>query len=218
MGNNSKQTQVWSSEFGVEYTDRNLMTIEEMDAMYEKRYGVSRREMNRQFVGDLPKDIRILEVGSNIGLQLLFLQEMGFKSLYGIELSRYAVELSKSKTKNINIIQGNALSIPFKDSYFDLVFTSGLLIHINPKALRIVLKEIHRCSNSYIWGFEYFAEQYTQIKYREAKETSDLLWKANFHRIFLNQFRDLEIVRAKFFNYTDSENKDVMFLLRKGEK
>lgn len=214
----SKQTQAWASDFGKGYTDRNLMTIEEMDEMYIKKYGVSRTDMNAQFLRDLPKDIRILEVGSNVGNQLLFLQKVGFYNLYGIELLPYAVELSKSRTENINIIQGNALDIPFEDNYFDLVFTSGLLIHINPEDISKVLAEIHRVSRHYIWGFEYYAQDYTQIKYREAKETSDLLWKANFSKILCDQFPDLRLRKLKTFKYLNDDNVDVMFLLRKRGK
>lgn len=212
---NSKQMQVWASEFGVEYTDRNLMTIDEMDLMYIKRYGISRTAMNAEFLGGLDRDTKILEVGSNIGVQLEFLQRMGLKSLYGIEISPYAVEMSKSRTKGINIIEGSALDIPFKSGWFDLVFTSGLLIHISPEDLFKAMEEIYRCSSCYIWGLEYYAENLTQVKYREAKETSDLLWKGDYPKMYSAQFPTLELVKAKKFKYIDSENEDVMFLLRR---
>ena len=215
MGKHSGQTQAWGTEFGIEYTERNLMTTRAMDSMYLKQYGISRTDMNIKFLGGLDRDIKILEVGSNIGLQLMFLQKMGFKNLYGIEISSYAAELSKSKTKDINIIQGIAQDIPFRNNYFDMVFTSGVLIHINPVELPKVLSEIYRCSRQYIWGLEYYAKNYTQIKYRVAKETSDLLWKANFPQIFMEQFDDLEIVKLKSFKYLDSENEDVMYLFKK---
>jgi len=91
---------------------------------------------------------------------------MGFQTLYGIELQEYAVEISKSRTKHINIIQGSAFDIPFKDNFFDLVFTSGLLIHIAPSDVEQILREIHRCTKKYIWGSEYFADSYTQVEYR----------------------------------------------------
>lgn len=219
MERNSKQTKAWSSELGVEYTDRNMMTEEEMELAYKRRYGISRTDMNATFVNAFDKNIRILEVGTNIGNQLLCLQKAGFKNLYGIELSAYAVFVAKNRTKNINIIQGSALDIPFKDNYFDLVFTSAVLIHINPAELHIVLNEIYRVSKSYIWGLEYFAQEYTKIKYKKAKETSDLLWKANFPQIFLRQFGDLKLERAEFFRYLDERNnEDVMYLLKKGNQ
>jgi pseudaminic acid biosynthesis-associated methylase len=208
----SKQVKAWSSEFGDEYTDRNLMTTQDMDAMYLKQYRTSRTELNNLFIGHLNRDIKILEVGSNIGLQLVFLQNIGFKNLYGIEINKYAVELSKSKTKDINIIQGNALDIPFKNNYFDIVFTSGVLIHINPVDLGIVMNEIHRCSRRFIWGLEYYSNELLPIKYRN---TNDLLWKANFPKKYMDSFYDLELVNTKKLKYIDSDNEDVMFLLRK---
>ncbi|KKM70072.1 hypothetical protein LCGC14_1444360 [marine sediment metagenome] len=218
MRENSKQSQAWASEFGKEYTDRNNMSIEEMDTMYEKQYGISRSDMNHQFLGYMDRNIRILEVGSNIGLQLQFLQKAGFKNLYGIEISPYAVELSKSLTKNVNIIQGYAQDMPFKDNYFDVVFTSGVLIHINPDEVSDIMREMYRCTMFFIWGFEYFSYELQAIKYREAKETTDLLWKADFPKLFRRSFPDLVLIKETRFKYLQDENEDVMYLLGKGGK
>jgi pseudaminic acid biosynthesis-associated methylase len=208
----TKHVKTWTGEFGKEYTDRNPLSLQEMDDLYQNNFGLTRTELNQQFISDLSRSNKILEVGSNIGLQLLFLQKMGFENLYGIEIQSYAVELSKSKTKGINIIQGSAFDIPFKDSYFEMVFTSGVLIHISPSDIDLALNEIHRCSSKYIWGFEYFAEKYTEIPYRGQK---DLLWKTDFARLFLDRFKDLELVKEKRIKYIASDNVDNMYLLRK---
>ena len=156
--------------------------------------------------------MRILEVGSNVGNQLLCLQRMGFGALYGIELQSYAVEISKSKSKNINIIQGEASDIPFKDGYFDMVFTSGVLIHIAPKNLQDVLGEIHRCTKKYIFGFEYYSDETKEIAYRG---NSDLLWKADFAGKYLGLFDDLALAKEERIKYLGNENVDEMFLLKK---
>lgn len=213
MSNENNQLKEWKNEFGKTYTDRNNMTVEEMDSLYKANYGITRAELNNEFLKDLDKRIRILEVGSNIGNQLLCLQNMGFANLYGLEPQLYAVELSKKNTKSINIIEGNAFDIPFKDNYFDLVFTSGVLIHINPENINKALDEIYRCSNSYIWGFEYFIPVgYEMIQYRGKEE---LLWKTDFSRLFLDRFSDLFVVKKKIIKYTNSKNEDMMYLLRK---
>ncbi|MFX0096371.1 MAG: pseudaminic acid biosynthesis-associated methylase [Candidatus Hodarchaeota archaeon] len=213
MNKTTKQMEKWIGEFGKEYTDRNLLTLEELEALYQKNFGLTRTEMNLEFIGDLERSIRILEVGSNIGNQLFCLQNMGFQSLYGIELQKYAIELSsKSRTNHITIIQASALNIPYKDDSFDLVFTSGLLIHIAPSDVEQVLREIYRCTKKYIWGFEYFADSYTEVEYRGNIE---LLWKANFANIYLNSFSDLRLVKEKRFKYLDNNNVDSMFLLKK---
>ena len=208
----TKQMLQWAGDFGKEYTDRNACSLEELDSIYQKNYGITRTEMTARFIGNFDRNLRILEVGSNDGNKLLCLQNMGFKNLYGIELQSYAVELSKRKTRGINIIQGSAFDIPFKDDFFDLVFTSGVLIHIAPEDINGVLDEIYRCTSKYIWGFEYYSDTHTSISYRGQ---ADLLWKANFSRLFLDRFSNLKMVREEHFKYLDSDNIDAMFLLEK---
>jgi len=137
---------------------------------------------------------------------------MGFESLYGIELQEYAVEISKKRTKGINIIQGNAFDIPYKSSYFDLVFTSGVLIHIHPSDIKTICKEINRCSKKYIWGFEYYADEFTEVNYRD---NSDLLWKADYANIYLSTFKNLDLVKEKRLKYLTNDNINTMFLLKK---
>lgn len=213
MGKITKQMIVWQGIFGKEYTDRNALSLKQLESLHRKLYGITRTEMNSSFLKNLGKSIRILEVGSNIGNQLLCLQKMGFKNLYGIEPQSYAVELSKSRTRGINLIEGNIFDIPFKDGYFDLVFTSGVLIHISPKDIKKAIKEIYRCTRKYIWGFEYYAERYTEINYRG---NAELLWKTDFVRLYLNHFSDLNLVSEERFEWSENnKNIDTMFLLVK---
>lgn len=215
MARITEQMKKWGGEFGRKYTDRNTLSLQEVEDLCKRNYGVTQTELNERFLKGINRSIRILEVGSNIGNQLLCLQRMGFSNLYGIELQSYAVELSKSRTRNINIIQGSAFDIPYKDRYFDLVFTAGVLIHIEPSDMALALREIHRCTREYIWGFEYYSDQYTEIPYRGHR---NLLWKSDFAGLYLNQFGDLELVKEERLKYLDSDNVDTIFLLKKEEK
>ncbi len=212
MNEMTSQMQEWSGDFGKEYTDRNPLTSEEAERLYLDNYGIRRSDMNAEFLRPLDREIKILEVGSNVGIQLQLLQEDGFRNLYGLELQAHAVELSKNCTKGINIIQGSAFDIPFKDDFFDLVFTSGVLIHIAPEDVHLVMDGMYRCSSRFIWGFEYYADTYTPLEYRGRK---GLLWKTDFARLFLARFPDLELVKERRFKYLDSDNLDTMFLLQK---
>ena len=160
------------------------------------------------------RSLRILEVGSNTGTQLICLQKMGFKNLYGIEPQDYAVRVFKKRTSNINIIQGDIFNIPFKSGYFDLVFTSGVLVHIDPKGIKAAMEEIHRCSRKYIWGFESYAEKYEEVIYRGHK---NLFWKTDFSRLYRKLFDDLKLIKEKRLKYLDNDNIDTMFLLEKAK-
>ena len=206
------ELDAWKSGFGREYTDRNALTLDGMEELWRKNYGRSRTDLNRVFLNDMDRSIRILEVGSNVGNQLLCLQKMGFKNLYGIDPQSYAVELSKSRTNGINIIEADAFDIPFKEGYFDLVFTSGVLIHIAPKDVRRAMVEIHRCSKRYVFGFEYYSQGHEAVEYRGKK---DLLWKADFPMVYMQTCPDLKLVRSEPIKYLSNDNVDVMFLLEK---
>ena len=206
------QLKIWEGKFGRDYTDRNSMSTNELDAMYMANHGISRSELNALFIGEMDRSALILEVGSNTGNQLILLQEAGFTNLYGVEPQDYAVELAKKRSKNINIIKSKVFDLPFKDKFFDIVFTSGVLIHIAPSDIQRALVEIHRCSNKYIWGFEYFADEYTKVIYRGQ---DNLLWKTDFASLYLDLFADLELVKKKRIKYLANENTDTMFLLRR---
>ncbi|MDO8265157.1 MAG: methyltransferase domain-containing protein [Candidatus Parcubacteria bacterium] len=212
MHKNTFQEETWQGEFGNQYIQRNPTSPEEAEKAYLKYYGVLRSDLNQEFLGELDRSINILEVGANIGIQLALLQKMGFKNLYGVEINRGAIEFSKAHLKDIDIIKASALDIPFKDNYFNLVFTSGVLIHIAPSDLKKSMEEIYRCANEYIWGFEPFAENYTEVVYRGNK---NLHWKGNYPQMYLDAFKDLKLIKEKNIKYLENENINKMFLLKK---
>lgn len=207
------QRQTWEDEFGKEYLQRNIYTPKHLDEFYKNRYTLSRTDLNNRFLKNINKDAKILEVGTNIGNQLLHLQSMGFKNLYGIEIQERAINFAKKRADNLNIIKGDALDIPFKDAYFDLVFTSGVLIHISPDNINFAIDEIYRVTNSYIWGFEYYAEEYTDLMYQGNK---NLMWKADFMKLYKDRKKDLVKLDELKVSYNDDKNLiDQMFLLQK---
>lgn len=209
---NTTQEKFWQGEFGKEYTDRNTRDIKEWEKFYIDTWGVTKQSINEKLIGNLPKDIKILEVGSNTGMQLNCFQQMGFTNLYGVELQSYAVEKSKEYTKGININQGSGFDLPFKDNYFDLVCTNGVLIHIHPNDHKRIMSEMVRCTKSYIMGFEYYAPETTDVNYRG---NTGFLWKADFAKIFMNNFPQLKELKRDYYKYVNDDNVDYAYLLQK---
>lgn len=213
----TEQTDQWGNAFGQEYTKRNPNTPDEMQELYRRRFGVERTAMNEAFLGGLDRAARILEVGCNVGTQLNLLSRMGFENLYGVEINPFAIERSHELNKGlpVYITLGSALDLPFKDGYFDLVYTSGVLIHIHPDDMATVQREMTRCSREWIWGFEYFVDEgYVEIPYRGQ---SNLLWKTDFARRFTENIPGLEVVHEELYTYQDEPGglQDKMYLLRK---
>ena len=211
---NTAQMSHWRGQFGREYTERNSVTLSQLDALYRRNYGLTRKELNRRFLDDVPRNARVLEVGCNIGMQLSMLRDLGFHDLYGIEIQHDALKQAMSRVAEILVAEASALEIPFANRSFDLVFTSGVLIHIAPDDLQRVMYEIYRCSKRFIWGFEYHSPEPVEIAYRGKR---DLLWKMNYAQAFLDEHEDLRLMRCEHLSYIDNPNTDCMFLLEKGK-
>ena len=208
------QMRVWQGEFGRAYTDRNTLEMAELDALWSRNYGVSRSAINQMFLEGIPQSASFLEVGCNVGNQLLLLQAQGYTQLTGIELQSYALAGARSRLKGVALEQGSALALPFEDQAFDVVFTSGVLIHIAPDDLPQAMSEIHRCARHYIWGAEYFSPELTAVNYRG---NDDLLWKMDYSRKYLTLFDDLELVKERRLQYLENNNVDTVFLLKKSK-
>ncbi len=211
----TQQEQFWAGDFGQSYTDRNTRDRAEWDDFYRQNWGLTKTDMNAAFLSDLPRDARILEVGCNTGMQLRGLQDMGFTNLYGVELQPYAVEKAKQQTQGINIIQGSGFELPFRDGFFDLVCTNGVLIHIAPDDLPRIMGEMVRCSRQYVFGFEYYSPSLTSVPYRG---NEGFLWKADYAALFQQQHPSLTLEKQTLYPYinqAESGNQDAMYLLSK---
>jgi ubiquinone/menaquinone biosynthesis C-methylase UbiE len=88
---------------------------------------------------------KVLEVGFGCGTDLLQFTRAGAE-MYGIDLSQQSVDLTRQRLElyglKANVTQVNGESIPFSDSYFDLVYCWGVIHHApNPTT---VVSEIYR--------------------------------------------------------------------------
>ena len=66
--------------------------------------------------------------------------------------------------------------------------------------LEEAMEEIHRCTRHYVWGTEYWSEDWVEIPYRGH---GDLLWKTDYARIYSELFPDLAVVKERHFEYKD---------------
>src|SRR3989344_2294007 len=202
------QIKFWKSKFGDEYLSRHEI---DFDDMYRNTWGISRTELNLKFLSRLNRDSRILEVGCSSGKQLELLRKIGFKNLWGIDINATALTQAK-QIPDTNIVYGSVLDIPFKDGYFDIVFTSCVLIHIHPHDLPHAIDEIYHVSRRYICGFEYYSPSCTPLKYRGYNQK---LWKNDFASLFLARFPQLKLIKTQPIKYLIDDNIDKMYMLKK---
>jgi len=201
-GTPTPQLAQWTSEFGRSYTDRNTMTADEMDAAFATQFGLRKSAIYHELVGPgrLPTG-RALEVGCNIGLQLELLAKANpALELHGVEPQEYARERARARLPRMHFHAGDAFRLPFPDGAFDLVFTHGVLIHIDPEHLPRALAEIARVSARYVLCHEYYARETVAIRYHGQE---GLLWKTNFAERYREVAPALREVAVRFYPYSD---------------
>jgi pseudaminic acid biosynthesis-associated methylase len=175
------QLGLWKSDFGREYTDRN-------DHEKPERIATWRRLLEHM------RPQRAVEVGCNVGWNLAYLKQLGVPELYGIEPQAYAVKRARARAPELGVLQATAFDLPFRDAWFDLAFTSGVLIHISPADVGRALDEIYRVSRRWIVAIEYDGPEEQEIHYRGH---AGALWKRDHGALWHARHPDLRLL-ARF--------------------
>ena len=183
-------TEIWKGSFGDDYISRNRIG---------KKNLRDRTNFWAEILCSIPEaNLKsILEVGANIGGNLMAMSQLTDATLYAVEPNSAAREelIKSGLMPEDRIHDGCASSIPLSDSCTDLVFTRGVLIHIEPEELLKSCSEIYRVSNRYIACVEYFSDQPETIVYRGEE---GLLFKRDFSAFWLENFPDLKPVSFGF--------------------
>jgi pseudaminic acid biosynthesis-associated methylase len=179
MDRETPQLALWRSEFGSAYTDRNDHERPERVAAWRRLLG-----------GIAPASA--LEVGCNVGWNLEYLQRLGVAELYGIEPQPGALARARARYPRLRLAQATAFGLPLADRSCDLVFTSGVLIHIAPASLAAALDEIYRVSRRWIAAIEYDAPVEQEIEYRGH---AGALWKRDHGALWQARYPELRPVR-----------------------
>lgn len=106
----------------------------------------------RTFLGHIPLDTnklneykRVLEIGCGRGRNIKHTRTKD-NLVFAIDISESAYIANKKyeKDKNVFVVRADAMCLPFKDDFFDFVFSDHVLQHIND--LNLCFKEVRRVS------------------------------------------------------------------------
>ncbi len=198
------QERAWIGSFGNEYIERNS----------HQNILKSNQHLFSKILEKTKQINSILELGCNIGLNLESLNRISKNfELAGIEINKKACEVAQKK--NIAKIINSTITEKIKiKQVFDFVFTKGVLIHINPKNLKIVYKNLFDLSSKYILLAEYYNPKPISIDYRGKK---NLLFKRDFAGELMDLYK-LKLIDYGFIYHRDNSfPKDdiTWFLLEK---
>jgi pseudaminic acid biosynthesis-associated methylase len=183
------QLNTWKGGFGDRYIERNE---------FEDWKMAPGTEAFRRMLASAKAE-SILEVGCNIGLNLIFIQ-----NLFNGKIKLNAVEPNKTAYNKLISQPGlnlerswncDGFHIPLPDASMDLVFTNGVLIHIHPDNLGRITDEITRVSKRYVLCSEYFSHEPVELPYHGKK---GLLFKRDFGSFYLDRFSGLQCIDYGF--------------------
>lgn len=171
---------LWSGEFGNAYIERN-------------KNGFNGRGIFWKAFLSRVKPKSVMEVGCNIGGNLRWIASiLPPRAVTGIDINDAALRELVRSVPGVNAIQAPARDIPFKDGSFELVFTSGVLIHQPESSLKQVMSEVVRCSRRYVLALEYFAPKTEEVFYRGEKGA---LFKRDYGALYKKAFPGLKLVQ-----------------------
>jgi len=198
------QHDFWKGEFGDRYIERN--NTRDLRASNLILFSTI---LNQTKISPLS----ILEVGANIGLNVEALKQLLPNCNFtGIEINgRAAKLLEKTGAK---VLVGSIEETSCTEKY-DLVFSKGVLIHINPDSLNLVYEKMYEASNRWILTIEYYSRNPSEITYRGQR---NVLFKRDFSGDLMDKYGEkLRLVDYGFVYHRDIFPQDDLnwFLLEK---
>ena len=125
MAKNTKTENFWKREYRDDYMRKN--------AEFNLKNGV---KAWHEMLNKTSEINTILECGCNTGRNIDFLQNIDSSfDISAIDVNSKALEFVQNKFGIKNIFNGRIEDSNFDDKTFDLVFTMGVLIHIDPEEL-----------------------------------------------------------------------------------
>jgi pseudaminic acid biosynthesis-associated methylase len=203
--NFTEQELFWSGEFGDGYIDRNRD-----QALLASNIVFFSKALHRS--GSINS---ILELGANIGMNMLALQCLLPKAeLSGVEINAQAADKLRTVIPPENVIEGSIFDVKL-DKTHDLVFTKGVLIHLAPEKLAEAYSVLARQSDRYVLIGEYYNPVPVCIDYRGHQNK---LFKRDFCGEFLAQHSEYRLIDYGFSyrgDVTHPQDDITWFLLEK---
>ena len=185
------QQVFWKGSGGDKYITRNkyFHNFEYMDGY--------REDILKDFLSKIPKDSTVLELGCNKGQTMGHLKDLGFTEVTGVDINKSALKIAREEFPEFEFIESSIEELSTYKIY-DLVITSGVLIHIHPDNLQTVIEKIKELSKKYIFGFEYYSKEFHDINYGG----KELCWSGDYANIFNIKPQRIEIHTMKEKNST----------------
>ncbi len=186
----TNQESFWAGKFGDDYIERNSS---------DKELG-SRLALFTGIFAHTRDISSVIEFGANIGNNLKVIDMLLPRAeLSAIEINARAVSVLEKYGKT-KVYHQSILDFAV-DHQRDFVFTSGVLIHMNPEVLPQIYDLLFKTSRRYVCIVEYYNPVPVEIVYRG--ETGKL-FKRDFAGELLEMFSELRLLDYGFVYHRDA--------------
>jgi pseudaminic acid biosynthesis-associated methylase len=170
----NEQQNFWAKQYALDYINKN--------SLFDAEMGLDGWRKMLSKAGEIKS---ILECGCNIGRNIGFLEKIlpdAKKSI--IEISAPAYNFVTSQFELDSSFNGSIVDSNLSPG-FDLVFTTGVLIHIHPDDLLANMGKMFEYSGKYILIGEYFNRTPVMNEYQGLPNK---LFKRDFGKLFIENF------------------------------
>jgi len=161
---------LWAGEFGDQYTARNRVNWRKRIPFWKD-------------IIDSTGARSVFELGCNAGWNLSAITRVyPDVTVRGEDINRKSIaqaSLCLSDPNEVWVSQG--LHSSQYDPNYELVFTAGLLIHVEPDSLHEMMSKVVNSSCDYVLAIEYASDYEREIEYRGRKEK---LWARPFGKLY----------------------------------
>ena len=184
MAYKTEQENFWAGTFGTGYIERNQ----------DKIFQGTCTAFWARVLSRMRGISSALELGANIGLNLRSLRTLlPHAELAGVEINPLAVDKLRGWGE-AEVFEQSLLDFSGSRTW-DLVFTKGVLIHLNPDRLNDAYDVLYRSSARYLVVAEYYNPTPMSVPYRG---NEDRLFKRDFAGELMDRFPSLKLVDYGF--------------------
>ncbi|MFO0743913.1 MAG: class I SAM-dependent methyltransferase [Candidatus Paceibacterota bacterium] len=109
---------------------------------------------------------RVLDVGCGSGIDLDYFHKNG-AIIHGLDISSELINITKNRFTKADILEGNFNYLPWKNNYFDIVWSKYALQH--DKNISVSLNEIYRVLKKKSKAFIQFTHPMRSVNYVNSK-------------------------------------------------
>jgi spore coat polysaccharide biosynthesis protein SpsF len=168
----NRQEALWAGDFGDAYIKRQKPNLLANRVFFRRALQAAGLQ-----------HFKAIEFGANVGDNLLALRRMFPHAwLAGVEINETAFQKLRAVADEAYL---GSISDFEPMPAWDLAFTKGVLIHVDPKNLADVLRNIYDSSRQWILLAEYHSPRFETLEYRGQDAA---LWKGPYAESFMDLF------------------------------